>query len=576
MKTRFARTLTALSLALAVTATDAAVFHVAVRHPNADDENAGTPDRPFKTITKATTVVAPGDRVLIHTGIYREKVTIETSGTEAAPITFEAAPGAHVTVTGAEQLTEWVPEKDEPRVYSTAWPHRYIPWYEHRCHPHDDYHRMIGRAEQIHINQYALLQVLERSKLSRGTFFVDAAAKRLYVWDRANRKVTGNRCTVEASVRPILWTCTAQHIRIRGLRFRYAANRAQEAAVNIGGSDNLIEHCVIERTNALGAVFHGARNIIRRCVFQDNGWDGFDAGGEDLLFTECLVRNNNTKDWNRDWGGGGNKIVFAPNMVIEKSTFVDNRGHGIWFDIGNEDCVVRNCLIANNENAGIFYEISYGLHAHDNVIVGNGLAPRARAWGANGGISISSSPGCLIERNLIVANKEGLQYREQTRTTPRIDDRKAKEPVWNHDITVRNNVIAYNRDAQTAGWFATGDERHWPANSARRKNGKPAAADALCLEKLNLTMRDNLYGVQPGQKLFQWGCLFPNFSAHVYEDLAQVREELGLEKGSRVDQLEFAGSCLTLDFRVDAGSSALKAKCYPQGDVPGVKLGVNQ
>jgi len=147
--------------------------------------------------------------------------------------------------------------------------------------------------------------------------------------------------------------------------------------------------------------------------------------------------------------------------------------------------------------------------------------------------------------------------------------------VWNHDITVRNNVIAYNRDAQTAGWFATGDERHWPANSARRKDGKPAAADALCLEKLNLTMRDNLYGVQPGQKLFQWGCLFPNFSAHVYEDLAHVREELGLEKGSRVDQLEFADSCLTLDFRVDDGNSALKAKCYPQGDVPGVKLGVN-
>ncbi|HSW00711.1 MAG TPA: hypothetical protein VLI39_11105, partial [Sedimentisphaerales bacterium] len=36
-----------------------------------------------------------------------------------------------------------------------------------------------------------------------------------------------------------------------------------------------------------------------------------------------------------------------------------------------------------------------------------------------------------MERNLLLGNKEGFSFREQTRSTPRIDDRKA-EPVLNH------------------------------------------------------------------------------------------------------------------------------------------------
>jgi len=48
------------------------------------------------------------------------------------------------------------------------------------------------------------------------------------------------------------------------------------------------------------------------------------------------------------------------------------------------------------------------------------------------GISLSSSPGCGIEWNLIVGNGEGFNFREQTRTTPTIEDRVGR-PVWNHD-----------------------------------------------------------------------------------------------------------------------------------------------
>jgi hypothetical protein len=280
--------------------------------------------------------------------------------------------------------------------------------------------------------------------------------------------------------------------------------------------------------------------------------------------TECTVRDNNIKGFNRGWEAGGNKICLSRRVVLENSTLVENRGNGIWFDIGNEDCTVRNCLIAFNEDAGIFYEISYGLHARDNVIVGNGLADTPGAWGASAGISISSSPNCLIERNLLVGNKEGFNFREQTRSTRRIDSRKS-EPVWNHDEIVRNNVIAYNRDAQTWGWFDISDARLWPAQpSEGNSNG-------LSLEKLKLTLSDNLYFAGPGSELFNWGVTWKKNKR--YKSLEQVQEELGLEQGSKLAGPAF-NDFSALDFRVPAGSPAVKMGCCPKGKIPGVKSGI--
>jgi len=292
---------------------------------------------------------------------------------------------------------------------------------------------------------------------------------------------------------------------------------------------------------------------------------GFGTGGtHNLLMTECAIRNNNMKGYNRGWEAGGNKIVLTRGAIIEKSFFIENRGDGIWFDIGNEDNEVRNCLFINNEDAGIYYEISYGLHAHDNVIVGNGFAYNPGAWGANAGISISSSPNCVIERNLIIGNKEGLSFREQNRSTPRIGNRKG-EPVWNHDQIIRNNVIAYNRDAQVWGWFDINDNRHWPA-----RDGK-AEPDGLTLEKLSFTFRDNLYSTGAGQELFNWGVTWKEHKR--YNKLDDVRDALNLEQGSELVEFVFKDFS-ELDFRVPSDSPALKMGCYPKGSVPGVRLGI--
>ncbi|MEN6334041.1 MAG: right-handed parallel beta-helix repeat-containing protein [Phycisphaerales bacterium] len=523
-------------------------------------------DSQTRTIRDAVALAQAGDIILLHGGIYREQVTIDKSGEPNRPIVLRAAEGETVVLTGADRLTDWTPIPGAERVYSTPWPHKFVTWNKSNAHPDDDYHRVIGRCEQVFVNGYPLRQVLAKEQVSRGTFFVDLDAGRLYVQSADNRDLTGDKATIEASSRDRILVVKGNYVTVEGIRFRYAANHAQQGAAAFSGDHVTIENCVFEHTNASGAEFAGEDIVVRNCTFQHNGQLGFGASrAHRLLLTGCTIRDNNVKGFDRGWEAGGDKICLTRGAVLEHSTFVENRGNGIWFDIGNEDCEIRNCLIANNEDAGIFYEISFGLQAHDNVIVGNGLADTRGAWGAAAGVSLSSSPGCIVERNLILGNKEGFDFREQQRSTPRIDNKKS-EPVWNHEETIRNNVLAWNRDAQVWGWFDVGDERHWP----KSMQDASSVARPSSLEDLNLRFENNLYYPAPGQGLFNWGTAWKKHA--YYNTLEAVQKELSLDQNSRIAEFHVE-DFHSLDLHVPGGSPVLTMDCYPHGTIPGVRLG---
>jgi hypothetical protein len=566
----------------------AAEYYVA---PDGNNDNPGSEISPFKTIQHGLGKAEAGDVCIVRAGIYREHVTLDKSGTPTAPIVLTAAPGERVVVTGADELKHWQRDEGDDNVFYTTWPYTFILQYARRAHPDNDHHSMIGRAEQVHVNGYALLQVLRRDQMSRGTFCVDEENKRLYVWERGNADLAvdtqNGRLRVEASSRSAILTVTGSQVHIKGLVFRYAANSAQAGAVKLAGNDITASDCVIERTNATGVGLHGERTLLKRCVIQSNGQLGFRAmRAHGLRLEDCVVRDNNIKDWNRNWEAGANKILLCRDVVFEHSIFTENRGHGVWFDIGNENCTVRNCLIANNEHAGIFYEISYGLHAYDNVIVGNGHDSDSGAWAANGGIAISSSPGCIIERNLLMGNYEGLQFREQPRRTETIEENQSRA-VWNHDEQVRNNLFAWNSAVQVAGWFDIADARHWP-KALQREMGGPsegpttdAAAEykaktddgqptGLALEDLNLDLDGNVFALRHGQGLYRWGCTWhPN---KAWNDLDGVRAVLAQEETSQIIEIQFSNA-MALDLRIPQSNPVWKEGVYPKGEVPGVKLG---
>jgi hypothetical protein len=77
------------------------------------DNNPGSKDRPWRTLTKAASEAKAGDRVLISTGIYRETLKHLNSGKNGAPIVFKALPGQKVVISGAEAVRDWTKHSDK-------------------------------------------------------------------------------------------------------------------------------------------------------------------------------------------------------------------------------------------------------------------------------------------------------------------------------------------------------------------------------------------------------------------------------------------------------------------------------
>jgi parallel beta-helix repeat protein len=75
-------------------------LYVDQHNPSCTNTGSGTAARPFCTIGKAAALATAGQTVLVSSGTYNEQVLPANSGTSSAPISYQPAPGATVTVGG--------------------------------------------------------------------------------------------------------------------------------------------------------------------------------------------------------------------------------------------------------------------------------------------------------------------------------------------------------------------------------------------------------------------------------------------------------------------------------------------
>jgi len=85
---------------LAVPLWGANIYHVAQRHPAASDQNTGAEQQPLQTISRGCQLARAGDTILVHGGVYRERVVFPRSGTKARPITLRGPAGETAVVEG--------------------------------------------------------------------------------------------------------------------------------------------------------------------------------------------------------------------------------------------------------------------------------------------------------------------------------------------------------------------------------------------------------------------------------------------------------------------------------------------
>ncbi len=86
-----------------------------------NDENNGTLQSPLLTIQAAANIAQPGDFIIVHEGVYRERINPPRGGTsDDKRIVYQAAEGENVEIKGSEIIKNWV--KFKGSVWKVAIP----------------------------------------------------------------------------------------------------------------------------------------------------------------------------------------------------------------------------------------------------------------------------------------------------------------------------------------------------------------------------------------------------------------------------------------------------------------------
>ena len=521
----------------------AAQYVVAQQDPAASDGNPGTPEAPWKTLSRAVRAVGPGDVVTIRAGLYRDALGLHVSGTLDAPITFRAARGQDggyepVTVSGADLFTQW--EKD-----GDAWRYTGGAYGLNAQTYADDF---TFRREQAMCDGEQLRHVPERKDMTPGTFWIDDAAQALYV--RLPGDAAPAEHAVEASTRYPLVGVHGEplptDIRLFGLVFRYSCNRAQWGAVLVG-TRWVVEDCDIGWTVGCGLGVWGDNYVLRRVKSHHHAQLGMGGNGANGLIEECEFSDNNWKGFSADWECGGFKLCGTRGVKLLRCTASRNAGDGMWFDIDNFAGEVRQCRLQDNARYGLFIEISGDFVVADNLCTGNKSA----------GVCVGESRDCYVAFNTCVGNGDGVTLRGHR--VPR-GYGGTRHVFWDANVTVRNNLFAFNTEAGFSLTWAeaeAGDER------PGRMDLGPGGIGLLL---------DHNYYVCPQAHLARFDLPARRNQSRVFDDLAALREAHGFEKEGRAGTVQFVDRGAG-DYRLAPASAAIATEVYiMEGDTPDGKV----
>jgi hypothetical protein len=458
-----------------------AIYHV---DAGAGGTGDGSEASPFLTIQEGANAAQPGDTVLVRPGTYRERVKPPRGGTESSPITYQAADGGEVVITG---LDPWNPVwTDEPGNVVSAVPDTemfqdtaYVDGGNPYVIPTVRVDNMVGRnsSHSLSLGHVVVDGVMWEEKgrkvdmenASR-SWWCDLSTGRIYIhFPTADPSAYEVEITTRRGVfRPYLRGLG--YIVVDGFTMEYCANQFPDRFWNTApnhqsglfgtraGHHWTIRNCVFRRAKSLAmSVGQGGTaadvdnevpkqasppisqigfHLIENNVFEYNGSGGIQG----LRHHEVVVSNNyfryNNYLEHKSYEMGAIKFHLNNDTVITANTFEDNDCMAIWMDNTTRRAKISRNLILGSQGPGIsgdgiFLEMADEGAGNEMVVDHNVIIGVERY-----GIYAHDASFSILVNNLILDSGEaGIHLRDISST------RKGDC----HDHQIFNNLIFNSR-----------------------------------------------------------------------------------------------------------------------------------
>ncbi len=399
-------------------------YHVSTLGCN---QNTGTKEAPFRTISRAAEIARAGDTVIVHGGTYREWVKPMHSGvSEKKRITYCAAEGEQVIIKGSEVVENWEKQGD---CYVKAIPNAWFgdnnpfaeklqgDWLKRPLFPH-------LHTGAVYIDGVSLAEQLQKDIVAETamSYYADVTEKETILYANFGT-LSPDDATVEIHVRKYCFApekANVNYITISGFEMAHAATNWAPPTAQQDGliwarwcKGWIIEHNRIHdsrcsgislgREGSLGdnltSTFHeksGFRTQLE-VVFRSlkAGWSKENHGGH-------IVRNNEIYHCGQTGIVGHMGSAFSEiygnhiHHIADKEEFMGWEIGGIKLHAAIDTYIHHNCI--HNCHRGLWLDWqAQGVRVSSNVFFDNGSAEDML-------IEVTHGPH-LVDHNIFLSQK---------------------------------------------------------------------------------------------------------------------------------------------------------------------------
>jgi Right handed beta helix region len=257
--------------------------------------------------------------------------------------------------------------------------------YERSTHPED-----------LFLNHKPLIHVTKKSQVTQGKWHFDYDSNQIYLADNP----TGQ--TIELGTTRTAFAPSADGVTVASLIIEKYAIPAQMGAIGdqtAGKNWQVLSNEV--RLNHGTGIRLNDRSLAQGNYIHHNGQLGISAGGQNITIERNEIADNNYAQYDSGWEAGGSKFAQTQNLMVQGNFVHDNNGPGLWTDIDNRETQYLDNVVYDNQEMGIFHEISGSAVIRHNYVAHNG---HDDPWLYGANILISTSHHVTVAANTIEVN----------------------------------------------------------------------------------------------------------------------------------------------------------------------------